>query len=301
MDHILKYFILFLLIVFVDCSAQGPPQFDGTSAFSFLQKQCDFGPRNPGSKGHQLCKEYLVNTLKKYADEVNTQDFLFTFGSPAKTITATNIIARFLPTASSRVLLCAHWDTRPWADSDPDPKNFNTPIIGANDGASGVAVLLEIARLLKQQKPSVGVDIVFFDAEDSGVEGQSRSYAKGSAAFAQQFGFLYRYKWGILLDMIGDKDLTIFKENYSTQYASFVVNLVWNKAEELGITEFRPQTGYAVFDDHVPLLEVGIPCIDLIDFNYPAWHTIKDTPDQCSAASLEKVGTVVTHVLYETR
>jgi glutaminyl-peptide cyclotransferase len=299
--YVLNHFILFLSLISVFCSAQEPPQFDGKSAFSFLKKQCEFGPRNPGSRGHQQCKTWFVNTLKQYADEVTTQDFLFTFGTPAKSVTATNIIAKFLPKASSRVLLCAHWDTRPWADSDPDPKNHKTPIIGANDGASGVAVLLEIARLLKQQKPLVGVDIVLFDGEDSGQEGQSRSYAKGSAAFAQRFGFLYRYKWGILLDMIGDKDLTIFKENYSNQYAPFVVNMVWNKAAELGITEFRPMTGYAVFDDHVPLLEVGIPCIDLIDFNYPAWHTLKDTPEQCSAASLEKVGTVVTHVLYETR
>ena len=161
-DFLKKTWPIPLLLLVVFCSAETPPQFDGKSAFAFLEKQCDFGPRNPGSQGHRLCKDYLVNTLKQYADEVNTQQFLFTFGTPAQSVTATNIIARFQPKMSNRILLCAHWDTRPWADSDPDPKNHNTPIIGANDGASGVAVLMEIARLLKQQKTAVGVDIVFF-------------------------------------------------------------------------------------------------------------------------------------------
>ena len=297
------YLILaFITIIFsVNCSAQKPPTFDGQSAFNFLEKQCNFGPRNPGSKGYKLCKNYLIETLKGYSAQVQTQQFLHSFGTPTQSVNATNIIAKFQPQNKSRILLCAHWDTRPWANMDPDPKNHNTPIIGANDGASGVAVLLEIARLIHLQQPAVGVDIILFDAEDEGQEGANRSYAVGSAVFAKQMGYQFRPQWAILLDMIGDKNLTIFKEANSVQYAPYVVNLVWNKAQQLGISEFRPMTGYAVFDDHIPLLEVGIPCIDLIDFDYPAWHTIKDTPEQCSAASLEKVGTVITELLYEAQ
>ncbi len=300
----LNWFLVLFWGIFMfsaNCSAQKPPMFDGQSAFNFLEKQCAFGPRNPGSKGHNLCKDYLIQTLKEYGAQVQTQQFLHTFGNPSQRANASNIIARFQPQIKSRVLFCAHWDTRPWADMDPDPKNHNTPIIGANDGASGVAVLLELARLIHSQVPTVGVDIILFDAEDAGHEGADRSYAVGSAVFAKHMGYQFRPQWAILLDMIGDKNLTIYKEAYSVQYAPFVVNLVWNKAQQLGINEFRPMTGYAVFDDHIPLLEAGIPCIDLIDFDYPVWHTIKDTPDQCSVASLEKVGTVVTELLYEAR
>lgn len=290
-----------VVVTAISCRAQAVPSFGGQQAFELLKKQVDFGPRVPGSEGHQKCKAFLVSTLKRYADEVTTQPFMLSYGIPPRSVTCENIIARFQPGLKSRVLLCAHWDTRPWADSDPNPQNRTKPVLGANDGASGVAVLLEIARLIHSQKPTVGVDIVLFDGEDAGHSGEDRSYARGSQAYAKQYGFLYNYKWATLLDMVGDKNLTIFKEAYSVQYAPHVVNLVWNKARELGITEFRPMTGYAVFDDHVPLLEVGIPCIDIIDFDYPAWHTVNDTPDQCSPASLEKVGRVITHLLYETR
>ncbi len=293
-------FILTLLgIAFsLSCKAQSPPSFDGARSFALLEKQCSFGPRVPGTPAHQRCRDYLVTALRGYADQVTTQDFLHTFGKPPQSARASNIIANFQPQKGERVLLCAHWDSRPWADMDPDPKNHTKPILGANDGASGVAVLLEIARLIKQKPPRCGVDIVLFDAEDQGLEGEERSYAKGSQYFARNVVPNYRPRYGILLDMIGDKELGIYQEHYSLKYARPVVEKVWAAALSAGVSEFIPQAGYAVFDDHLPLLERGILCIDLIDFDYPHWHTLGDTPDKCSAASLEKVGRVLLELLY---
>jgi len=282
----------------LSCSAQNPPPFDGARAYTVLQKQCDFGPRVPGSAGHRSCRDYLVTVLRGYAAQVSTQEFIHTFGQPPQSARATNIIANFQPERGERILLCAHWDTRPWADQDPDPANHSKPILGANDGASGVAVLLEIARLIRQKPPRCGVDIVLFDAEDQGLEGAESSYARGSQHFARTVVPTFRPRFGILLDLVGDANLNIYQEHYSLNYARPVVEKVWNAAAALGVTEFIPQPGYAVYDDHVPLLQRGIPCIDIIDFDYPPWHTLADTPDKCSPASLEKVGRVVLQVLY---
>jgi len=292
---------LFMLITTSGCISQSIPAFNSENAYNYLKKQCDFGPRVPGSSGHQQCKDYLMRTLQWYADQVSPQVFMFSFGNPKQTFSATNIIAKFQPGKSERILLCAHWDTRPWADRDPDPNNVKKPVLGANDGASGVAVLLEMARLLNSQKPNIGVDIVFFDAEDAGNYGDDRSWAKGSEAFAREFRSKYFPRFGILLDMIGDADLSIYKEQFSAQYAAPIVNLVWNKAAQMGLNEFVPAIKYSVFDDHIPLLEAGIPCIDLIDFDYPYWHTVEDTPDKCSASSLGKVGQLLTNIIYEQK
>ncbi len=291
----------FIFLTMNGCKSQSIPVFGKENAYNYLKKQCEFGPRVPGSAGHQQCREYLIQTLQGYADNVTPQVFMFSFGGPMRTVSATNIIAAFQPGKSDRVLLCAHWDTRPWADRDPDPKNFTKPVMGANDGASGTAVLLEMARLLHIQKPNIGVDIVLFDAEDAGNYGNDRSWAKGSEAFAREFRSKYFPRFGILLDMIGDAELSIYKEQFSVKYAAPVVDLVWNKAALLGISEFVPAIKFSVFDDHIPLLENGIPCIDLIDFDYPYWHTIEDTPDKCSASSLGKVGRVLTHIIYEQK
>ena len=292
---------LFMLFTMSGCKSQSIPGFDAENAYNYLKKQCDFGPRDPGSAGHQRCKDYLIRELQRYAEKVTPQVFMFSFGNPVQTVSATNIIATFQPEKRERVLLCAHWDTRPWADRDPDPKNFKKPVLGANDGASGVAVLLEMARLFHTQKPNVGVDIVLFDAEDAGSYGNDRSWAKGSEAFAREYRSKYFPRFGILIDMIGDADLTVYKEQFSAQYAAPVVELVWNKAAQLGITEFVPSIKFSVFDDHIPLLEAGIRCIDIIDFDYPYWHTIEDTPDKCSASSLGKIGRLLTHVVYEQK
>ena len=298
MKRFIVWFSLVGLLMSNSLSSQ-TPKFDGERAFYFLEKQCDFGPRYAGTKGHVECRDFLVETLESLGAEVSTQAFMFSFGSPAKSATGYNIIARFQPQNTNRLLLCAHWDTRPWADSDPNPANHNKPVLGANDGASGVAVLLHLAELIVQQQPRVGIDIVFFDAEDAGEHYNNLSWAQGSRAFARQYSALFQPRFAILLDMIGDADLNIYQEAYSLQYAPALVERVWNKANELGVTEFIPQVGYAVYDDHIPLLESGIQCIDIIDFDYEYWHTIHDTPENCSAESLEKVGRVVTSLIYE--
>jgi hypothetical protein len=274
------------------------PAFDEKNAYAHLVRQCDFGPRNPGSLGHLKCRDYLVATLKKYTDKVDLQAFPMFIPGSQKPIEAFNIIARFNPSQTQRIILCAHWDTRPWADKDSDPAKHNTPILGANDGASGVAVLLEMARLFHSQPPPLGVDIVLFDGEDAGESGESQGWIQGSEYFVKSLKTSAHPLFVILIDMIGDKDLQIYKESYSWEYARGIVNSVWEAAAELGIQEFKDTVRYAVLDDHIPFLRMGIPCIDIIDFDYPYWHTTQDTPDKCSAASLGQVGRVLVRVVY---
>ncbi len=274
------------------------PDFDAQRAYRLLQKQVEFGPRVPGTPAHEQCLQFLEDSLKAFADVVKRQSFDYTIHKTGETVRLTNLISSFGTEPGPRILLAAHWDSRPWADQDPDTANHNKPIPGANDGASGVAVLLEIARVLKNHPPPVGVDIVFFDGEDLGSEGYPDTYAAGAQYFAKNKSVHYSPFLGILLDMIGDRDLQIYREVNSVRYAPAVVDLVWNYAARLGISSFYPESRHEVMDDHVPLLRVGIPCINIIDFDYPYWHTLQDTPDKCSAESLAEVGRVVLAVIY---
>ena len=194
------------LFFHVSCTRSQVPLFDANSAYEYLRKQCDFGPRNPGSTGHEQCLEFLVGEFKRFADTVVKQPFPFTNHKDQTRLTLHNVIASF-GSQGDRILLCAHWDTRPWADRDPDRKNRKKPILGANDGASGVAILLEIARILAEHPSPVGVDIVLFDGEDSGLEGQDDTWCQGSRYFAQNKQSKYLPRYGILLDFVGDKDL----------------------------------------------------------------------------------------------
>ena len=289
--------IFFLLIS--SCGGQTIPDFDAQNAFQHLEKQCEFGARVPGTAAHLKCRDYLVETLRKYTPHVTLQPFKETIPTFDKPVTCYNIIANFHPNNSRRVILCAHWDTRPWADRDPDPANHNKPVLGANDGASGVAVLLEIARIISIVPPKYGVDIVLFDAEDFGTYGQNETWALGSKQFAKNVVKNYNPEFGILLDLIGDADQQLYIEQNSYRYARSIVDKVWNVARRLNIPEFIPQVKYEVYDDHLNLLEIGIPCIDIIDFDYEYWHTISDTPDKCSPKSLDNVGRVVRAILYE--
>jgi Zn-dependent M28 family amino/carboxypeptidase len=248
---------------------------------------------------------FLIAELGLWADSVHTQDFVHT-GYSRQRLSLTNIIGTFNPSAPERILLCAHWDTRPRAEHDEDKSKRDTPIIGANDAASGVAVLLEIARHLKEHPPPVGVDIVFFDGEDYGREGDTRNYLLGSRYFAANRAPDYVPRFGILLDMVGDTYLEIPREENSMKLAPDVVDLVWNKAKELGFPQFLDLAGDPVIDDHLPLNEAGIKTIDIIDFDYPDptnrfWHTHKDIPENCSPGSLAAVGTVLLHVVYTQR
>ena len=202
-------FILLSTALLISCGEK-TVDFDGHSAYSYLVKQCEFGPRNPGSEGHKKCLEFLKSELNRYAEAVTVHPFKHFDQKLNKEIEMYNIIASFNlePESGQRVLLCAHWDTRPMADRDPDPKNHNTPILGANDGASGVAVLLEIAKMLADKPAEIGVDMIFFDGEDYGEEGNLDQYFLGSREFVNVMG-QYTPIFGILLDMIGDIDLDI--------------------------------------------------------------------------------------------
>ncbi len=282
----------------IGCGRSVPP-FDAERAYEYLLKQCEFGPRVPGSQSHADCLSYLSEELRKFGAQVHLQQFTEQPAGFAKPVTMTNIIASFGVEKTSRILLCAHWDSRPWADADADSANHGKPVPGANDGASGVAVLLEVARNLSLQNPRYGVDIILFDGEDAGSSGRDDSYALGAQFFARNKNASFHPRFGILLDMVGDSDLQIYQEGNSLRYANDVVQQVWARAGDLGLSAFKPSSKFEVNDDHVYLLQAGIPCIDLIDFDYEHWHTISDTPDKCDAQSLAQVGTLLLSLIYD--
>jgi Zn-dependent M28 family amino/carboxypeptidase len=201
------------------------------------------------------------------------------------------------------VILSAHWDTRPWADQDVSAENREKPVPGANDGASGVAVLLEFARIFAAHPPPMGVDLIFFDAEDVGESGMSESFALGSQYFARNLPQGTSYRFAINFDMVGDRSLEIYREANSDAFAPALMDAVFRRARLLGYPQFIDEKVAGIYDDHMPLNEAHIPAIDLIDFNYPDhtnryWHTLDDTPDKCSPESLKAVGTVILHLLY---
>ncbi|KAA3608814.1 MAG: M28 family peptidase [Calditrichaeota bacterium] len=293
--------ILILPVALLFYCGQTVPEFSGENSFAYLEKQVSFGPRNPMSTGHEECKNWLVSELKKFAGRVVEQPFMHYDPRINKNFKMTNIVASFNLKAERRIVLCAHWDTRPVADMDV-PENSDKPILGANDGASGVAVLLEIARVMKSQPTDVGVDIVLFDGEDYGPEGKLDEYFLGSKYFAKNLND-YKPVFGILLDMVGDAQLNLPIEYQSQYYARNIVDKVWAAAKELGYTQFKNRVGSAVNDDHLALIDAGIPTIDIIDFEYPDnthkyWHTMEDTPDKCSPQSLKVVGQTVLQVIY---
>jgi glutaminyl-peptide cyclotransferase len=275
------------------------PEFDKLRAFQHLTKQVDFGPRVTGFPGHRACRDYMVNSLKPLADSVEVQEF--TQVIRGKQLRMANVIARWKGTGGKEgVLLSAHWDTRPTADQERQPEKRRRPIPGANDGASGVAVLLEAARSLKQSPPPVPVMIVFFDGEDYG-PGIEDMFL-GSVYFADHLPADVPRK-GILLDMIGDRDLRVPQEQNSLLQAREVVDEVYGIARQLGLERnFPAEPGLSIEDDHLPLLMKRVKVIDLIDFNYGPghawWHTLDDTPDKCSATSLKAVGDVVLGWVY---
>jgi glutaminyl-peptide cyclotransferase len=287
-----------LLIIFLplfNCSGiseRKGTEFSGRRAFDHLIAQCDFGPRYPGSPGHKLAEGYLSSELGRWCDEIHLQRFKARTSS-GKELELVNIIGVINPRRpiigkAKTILICAHWDTRPFAEMEKNSKE--TPILGANDGASGVAVLLELARVLSSSRPKARVLFALFDGEDYGMD--TRDMFLGSRYFAKKF-WKYKPDLGILLDMVGDKDLDIYIEENSWAAAPELVDLVWGVAEELGISAFHRSVKYRIIDDHIPLIEAGVKCIDVIDFDYPHWHTTRDTPDKCSPDSLKAIGDVV--------
>ena len=269
--------------------------FDARRAFNLLEKQCAFGPRPPGSVAHRETQNFLFTELQKYANSVALQPHQYK--TKTTTLHLNNILAAFGPsTGGETLLLAAHWDTRPFADRDPKPENRDQPILGANDGASGVAVLLEIARVLKEYPPPRRVVIVLFDGEDYGRSIEHMFI--GSRFFARNMG-KWKPDYGILLDMIGDKDLALPIERYSWNANRGFTEAIWKRAEILGLAPFQSRLGDAIMDDHIPLIEVGIPMVNIIDFTYPYWHTVEDTVDKCSPKSLEVVATLVISIIYD--
>lgn len=303
MEILIKKPILILLTIALFSCQSDKIQFSGDSAFIWLEKQCEHGPRNPGSQGYFDCKEFLIQNLSIFSQSVFTQDFTHTELLENNTYDLSNIIAEFDVKSEKHILLGAHWDTRPWADRDRDISNHSTPIIGANDGASGVAVLMELAKMFYNHPPPINITVVLFDGEDMGVEGIDNSWAKGSQYFAENLP-IQKPDFGIIVDMIGDSNLEIPIERNSYRVAPDIINELWDLAERLQLPAFKNKLGYDIFDDHIPLWEIAeIPTIDLIDFNYPNqrinyWHTLNDIPLNCSSESLEQVGQLLSTYIY---
>lgn len=284
------------------------PVFNADSAYHFIERQLDFGPRNPNSKGHQQAKEYFLKTLQRYAGtrSVYAQNFTAK-GYDGDSLALSNIIASFNPQSKDRIMLSAHWDTRPRADKAPTDKE--KPILGADDGASGVAVLLELARLFKENPPPIGVDIVLFDGEDYGKEGDMSKYFLGSRYWANNPPVQgYSPRFGILLDMVGGKDAHFPKEGYSMQFAPALVNEIWSIADVKGLNYlFTSEVGNKISDDHVVINRIlGIPTIDIIRHNTnsegsqfaPYWHTHDDDISNISRKTLDGVGKTVLELIY---
>ncbi len=264
----------------------GPGLFDGAAAWKHLTAQTKLGTRFPGGPGHAKARTWLLATLRQVARNVSADDFDGTLDG--RRVALTNIQADLGPVGAKPILLAAHWDTRPWADQDRDPRLRDKPIVGANDGASGVAVLLEAARVLR---PRVPVRLVFFDGEDLGRDLDtffqgSRRYAAGLVPGA--------VRWGLLIDMVGDSDLEIPREQLSGEAAPDVLDRVWAAARRSGYAkQFPDRDGPRIYDDHWPLIQAGVRMADLIDFDYAYWHTTGDTAERCSPTSLEAVGRTV--------
>lgn len=275
------------------------PAFDGERAFGFLQQQVAFGPRIPGSPGQTAQLEWMLELLEPLADTVVVDAFTHQAQS-GESVPLYNVFARFNLRAERRLLLLAHWDTRPMSDQARQPGADTIPVPGANDGASGVAVLLELAGRLGEQPPTVGVDLLFTDGEDFG---PGEMYL-GAIRFADNLPEGYSPVYGILLDMVGDSDPRFPVEGNSARMAPEVVQRVWGVAERMGYGRYFPlQVDQSLGDDHVPINQAGIPTVDIIDFTYggpdnPYWHTPDDVPANTSPRSLAIVGDLVTQLVY---
>jgi hypothetical protein len=292
------------------------PVFNSDSAYQYTKNQVDFGARVPNTKAHVACAAYLSSELKRFGAEVVEQKVALTAfdGTVLKSV---NIIGSFNPKAEARILLFSHWDSRPWADNDPNPANRMKPVMAANDGASGVGVLLEMARLMQKNQPTIGVDIFFCDSEDygkpesAGGDSNEDSWCLGTQYWAKSPHVPgYSARFGILLDMVGGKQATFYREQASEYYAGGVVDKVWSQAKSLGFGQyFVDQKGGAITDDHIYVNKLlGIPSIDIIQYDPKSgsgfatyWHTTNDTMENVDKNTLNAVGTTLIHVVYNEK
>lgn len=284
------------------------PTFCQDSAMHYVEAQCSFGPRTPGSAAHKACGDWIAGKFASFGLAVEEQKTTVQAWD-GKTLPVRNIIASTSPEAANRILLCAHWDSRPWADNDPDEARRTQPVPAANDGASGVAVMLEIARIHGQMPmQDTGIDFICFDAEDYGSHDIEDSWCLGSQYWAEnKHRDDYTARYGILFDMVGGRGSRFAQEGYSLHYCRPVVAKLWQVARQLGYSSiFLPQAGGYVTDDHVPLNQTaGIPSLDIIphfegcssSFG-PTWHTVSDTPDNIDPAILKAVGQSVTQLVW---
>ena len=289
------------------------PDFNADSAYIYLQEQCDFGPRTMNSTAHDKCEKWIIQKFEQYGCKVRTQKATLN-GYDGTPLRSTNIIASYNPEATTRIMFCAHWDCRPWADNDPDSTNWHKPIIAANDAASGVGVMIELARILKGSGLELGVDFICFDAEDYGTpqwfegEDPGDTWALGAQYFANNLPEGYAPRYGILLDMVGGVGAKFYREGMSMQYAPAIVKKVWNAARQVGYGSYFPKDdGGMITDDHIPVNQTAnIPCIDVIPYYPdcaqssfgPTWHTIADNMDNIDKNTLKAVGQTMVQVLF---
>ena len=293
------------------------PVFCADSAYLYCQAQCDFGPRTMNSKAHDDCEKWIISKFESFGMQVTPQKAVLK-GYDGTSLNSTNIIASYRPDLTDRVLLCAHWDSRPWADNDPDEANWKTPVMAANDGASGVAVMLEIARLLSKDTLQLGVDFICFDAEDWGVpQWNEDNFDSDSWALGAQYWSTnlhkkgYRARFGILLDMVGGQGAQFYKETMSVQYANHIVEKVWRAAQVVGYGSMFPsQQGTGVTDDHISVnTKAKIPTIDIIPYYPnceqssfgPTWHTVNDDMEHIDKNTLQAVGQTLIQVLFSEK
>jgi hypothetical protein len=303
-----------------DSVAPGPrvsvPAFSADTAYESIKTQLAFGPRVPNTKAHDQCAAYLIGKMKSYTEHVTVQSGQV-YAYNKTSLKFQNIIGSWKPETNNRILLCAHWDSRPYADHDPDQKNHRKPVDGANDGASGVGVLMEVARQLSLTNPAIGVDIILFDVEDYGppqdviLENSEQYWGQGSHYWANNpHKPDYFAKYGILLDMVGAKNATFLMEGVSMQYAADIVKSVWSTGNRIGYSSyFLFEKGGYITDDHVPINTIrNIPTINIIHLDrnsatgfYPYWHTISDTFDKIDKNTLKVVGQTLLTVIYEEK
>lgn len=285
---------------------EGVEAFYGDSAYAHVQRQVDFGPRVPGSAAHKKALDYFLATLKQYSAAVQTHSWQQTVYDEKYTFS--NVIASFNPEASTRIVLCAHWDTRPRADEEEKQENRGKAIPGANDGASGVGVLLELARVMHKNPPPIGVDIVLFDAEDMGYSSDLSMFCLGSKRFAVDMPVPKRPSLAILLDLVGDKEAVFGLEESSMRAAPDQMRAIWALGASINPKVFVAEPAPGVYDDHIPLIEAGIPALDIIDREMVGnssantrkhyWHTLDDDMSNISASTLETVGKTLRLFVY---
>jgi len=289
------------LALLLPAACATPHPVDGARMLELVRHQVAGGPRVVGTPSHAATRDWIASELARLGARVERQSFTdSTLGRP---LALTNVIGRFGPDGVRRIVLCGHFDSRPWCDEDPDTSYRHVPVQGANDGASSVALLLEMAELLHARAPRIGVDLVFFDGEDLGTREKPDDFCLGSKGYAARLperGDPARPVAAFLFDMIGERDLRIYAERNSSDRAANLVALVSDAAHATHATGFHDEVRWTIVDDHIPLNDAGLPAVDILDFDYRAWHTHLDTPDQLSAASLAQVGNVAAWLVYDS-